>query len=440
MPYLLLILAITAGSVIVGATAVYFLRARFRETVEAASRPTLASSAAPALVQTIGDQIERVMAEQRIQDETQRRAFAQKLDRVCQSVDSQRAHIDGLRHELRRRDAEMEAIRHQIGLLHPASAQPASASPALPAADAPVMGPAPADPPAGPFDDDPFGDGSFGQTSFGDSAAGLDAAPPPDDALGLSVFGDSGAFEADSVFSAWVPQPPAAPPAAPPPVEIATFSPTETEPPDAVADYETVDDADATATSEWSHDGPSQLDEAEASFEEVAFGAPADEAPADAPTFDATPPPIDPSWIARPDRPAADARDTPLVASADDFFSFPADPEPDGDMPTGLADLDALVPAAQTAVAPDPAGDPADPFQAPADADDLTVISTIDEDVQRLLYLEGVTSLEEIAQWSRTRARQIALRVEISEETIMTQWVFEAQAAMFNQFSSQASV
>ena len=66
------------------------------------------------------------------------------------------------------------------------------------------------------------------------------------------------------------------------------------------------------------------------------------------------------------------------------------------------------------------------------------MISSVDEDVQRLLYQEGVLTLEEIAQWGRTRARQIAVAVQVSEETIMNQWVLEAQAAMFDQFSRQS--
>ena len=207
-------------------------------------------------------------------------------------------------------------------------------------------------------------------------------------------------------------------------------------------------------------------------------------------------PSIDPSWIARPDRPDPSdlgAEDVPEMASADEFFSLeptestPSTPRagsPASEEPSGLIDMDALAaPAPPPSLAPAPAPTPIPtpepvvqtppaapvpapvapaevaepvveapapvaevpaptggtgetaPFVAPEGAEDLTVITSIDENLQRLLYLEGVTTLEEIAQWGRTRARQIAVAVEISEETIMNQWVFEAQAAMFDQFS-----
>ena len=76
------------------------------------------------------------------------------------------------------------------------------------------------------------------------------------------------------------------------------------------------------------------------------------------------------------------------------------------------------------------------PFVPPADADDFLFISTITEDVQRALYLAGVTKLEEIAHWSRSDARRISAAVGVSEETIMNQWVFEAQGALFERYSS----
>ena len=58
--------------------------------------------------------------------------------------------------------------------------------------------------------------------------------------------------------------------------------------------------------------------------------------------------------------------------------------------------------------------------------------------MQRLLYLAGVRTLEEIAQWGRGEARRVGSQVEVSEDTIMNQWVFEAQAALFNRYSQQA--
>ena len=78
---------------------------------------------------------------------------------------------------------------------------------------------------------------------------------------------------------------------------------------------------------------------------------------------------------------------------------------------------------------------PVEAFTPPEGAEDLTVISSIDEDTQRALYMSGVHSLDEIARWGRTDARRVASEVGVSEETIMHQWVFEAQAALFDRYS-----
>ena len=91
--------------------------------------------------------------------------------------------------------------------------------------------------------------------------------------------------------------------------------------------------------------------------------------------------------------------------------------------------------AANAADAPDP--EPKLAYEVPEGAEDLTVIASVDEDVQRLLYIAGVRTLEEIAQWGRGEARRISSQVNVSEDTIMNQWVFEAQAALFNRYSQQ---
>jgi predicted flap endonuclease-1-like 5' DNA nuclease len=65
------------------------------------------------------------------------------------------------------------------------------------------------------------------------------------------------------------------------------------------------------------------------------------------------------------------------------------------------------------------------------------VISSVDEDLQRALYMAGVTTLDEIARWSRGDARRISASVGVSEDTILNQWVFEAQAALFHSYSAQ---
>ena len=86
-----------------------------------------------------------------------------------------------------------------------------------------------------------------------------------------------------------------------------------------------------------------------------------------------------------------------------------------------------------TPIAPEPA-----PAIVPEGAEDLTVIATIDEEVQRRLYEAGVRTLEEIAQWGRGDARRMSTAVEVSEDTIMNQWVFEAQSALFQRYTRQS--
>ena len=622
MQYLLLVLAIVAGAVIVGATTIFFLRARFRETVESVPS-NLASVAAPVAVaeevKAIGTQIDRALSEQRLQGETQRQLLAQKLDSVRQSVEAQRNHVEGLRselrHEVRRRDAEIEEIRTQIGTIRSAVALPPAGPPALPPAPAaepappaspmaspaplmappipPLRPPAPVSapevdtPPADPFGEVSFGAAGFGEVSFGDSTSPADPVPPspfsqwapalPDVDATDDAFAEAPA-DAPAVFEA-SPEPPPAESnvptfeSEPSMFEEATFEDVTFAPPTSVSDAPPFEaafeeplfeeapfalpaaEAGRAATPSGSL-GPATFQEspfempphgssAPPTFEEAPLGtvgaldapgvpAPADlsaspdpmstrppaalDEPSDAPVFESqtfasqtfapvsfppvpaprsaeapstaapsAPAALEPTWIARPDRPEPAAQppsvddddDTPTFASADDFFSMPAATAESlpaaPSLPAGLVDLDALAPASPAepemagtveaealepraeVSSPEPGAAPAipapaaplpvappseapEPFVAPEGADDLTVITTIDENLQRLLYLEGVTSLEEIAQWGRTRARQIAVAVQVSEETIMNQWVFEAQAAMFNQFSQQAGV
>lgn len=53
------------------------------------------------------------------------------------------------------------------------------------------------------------------------------------------------------------------------------------------------------------------------------------------------------------------------------------------------------------------------------------------------LYLAGVTSLDEMARWSRADARRVSGFVGVSEETIMHQWIFEAQSVLFEHYQQQ---
>jgi predicted flap endonuclease-1-like 5' DNA nuclease len=76
-------------------------------------------------------------------------------------------------------------------------------------------------------------------------------------------------------------------------------------------------------------------------------------------------------------------------------------------------------------------------FEVPEGADDLTVLSSIDGPMRQALHMAGVHTLDEIARWGRSDARRMSTAVGVSEETIMHQWVFEAQAALFDRFSQR---
>ena len=380
-------LAVLVGSLIVGGTAFFFMRARFQEQIETAPPPRLASSAAPvpveAEVRAIGEQIERAMREQRLQGETQRQILAQKLDSVRQSVDAQRTQVDGLRnelrHEVRRRDAEMDDIKRQIGEIRTGGALPPPAAPSLPA---PERGAGGAPPPAPPVSAvfggaapsagaSVFEEVTFGPTFGGGAGTFAEAAPLADAARGWSAPGSTFLEVAFPVAPAGDGQstPLAEPPRAPSVFE--PWAPAEPEAPDA---------------------GPpaAPLADAPWSFGET---VPADE-------VDALP-----------------------VASADEFFG------PGGD--DVLPPLEA--PASEAPETEALSVDPAPVTGAPPEgADDLTVISTIDEEMQARLYAEGVTTLDEIACWGRSDARRIGAAIEVPEDTIMNRWVFEAQAAVFD--------
>lgn len=92
----------------------------------------------------------------------------------------------------------------------------------------------------------------------------------------------------------------------------------------------------------------------------------------------------------------------------------------------------------ETAAAPEPAPpEPAPVAQpAPEQGDDLTVISSITPELQRALYAVGVSTLDEIARWSRADARRIGGMVDVPEEVVMHQWIFEAQSVLFEQYQS----
>lgn len=538
MSILWVVLAVLVGAFIVGGTAIYFLRARFIENLEADPN-NLSSVAAPVTVaeevRAIGTQIEMAMAEQRLQGETQRQLLAQKLDTVRQSLDDQKVQVTGLRsefrHEVARRDAEMSDIRREISTIKTTIALPeaTAAQAALPPASEAqtswdVSESAPPSEPADAFVFEPvtpsaFEDATFEETTFEEpsfepmSFEGLTPQPAHSDEPTTDSSPVEAAAPDDSPFEEAARAEPAseAPSFEEPTFEAVSFEETAFDPSSFDIDetaFETISldlpeadgapEADPGMTEGRAFEDVSFFEEsildtpapdisgdsfADVSFSDVTFAPapiaapadlepaapdlPADDALSPAPEADASfeeasasviedaadtfsavafdpepadldvpaaddwaPPslsmddllplptaaPEESAWVARPDRPEA-----------------PAAPSVDSDAPVGTLAADLLLGE------DGPASELSESSAPPANADDLTMISSIDEEIQARLYAEGVYTLDEIARWGRTDARRISVALQVPEATIMNQWVFEAQAALFDQFSRQAS-
>ena len=443
---LFVLAALTAG-----ASLYFFTRARHREA-QAPARDA-ETSRAVAEMRTLGDRIETIVSQQQLQGETQRARLGQQIEDVQQTVQEQRHHVDGLRNELRhevqKRDAELEAIRKQLtdiqasGAALPPAAEPKALpapapapAPALPRpapTPTPSASPAPT-PAAGPAAPAPL----TANEPSGDSFAGAEAVPPRDpfaDALPL----DPPAPPAPAPPVATVAQPSApafAEPPAPAPPFASVFSEMGF---DAFAPGEPAGEPFAPLPSPPPPAGPAQAPPAGGSQPPAAPApaapAPAAPAPAAPPqaadAFEPTPsaPPV-PNEASAPDGGAwiAAAR-APQPSALDAWDVAPVEPAAAPDPLTAAPAL----PAEPNPAAPEPA---VPQFVTPPGADDFLFISTIDEDVQRALYMAGVTKLEEMAHWSRSDARRIGGEVGVSEETIMNQWVFEAQGALFERYSS----
>ncbi len=446
------VLLCAAGLAAGAASAYYFLRARRQEAAAPDPTDTVVE------MRALGQRIETLVGQQQLQGETARHQMAQKMEAVVESVTQQRTHVAGLqselRHEVRRRDAEMDEIRHQLTSIQQMATR--TALPAAPAAALPPVEPTPVQ--AEPVQAEPV----FAAPPL---AAEPPAASPPDAfeiaafeplaaAAPVATFEPTGdGFAASFSDGGWdVGVTPAAtqtaedarpfadpfaldpPPAQTPPFDGApgvTFEDlTPEETPAPVPAFETpafetpafetpAFETPAFGSSAFTAPAVEVPAFAPMTFQPAGFSAPAfsPAAPA-APAVSA--PPSETAWVARADRPEPTAS-LPT-------FDVPTFGVPTFDVPS----FDA--PAAE-APAP-PAVDPAAPFVAPAGADRLTVIASIDELTQQALYMAGVTTLDEIARWGRTDARRISSTVSVSEDTILNQWVFEAQAALFQSFSS----
>ncbi|HIG75657.1 MAG TPA: hypothetical protein EYQ24_14085 [Bacteroidetes bacterium] len=121
-----------------------------------------------------------------------------------------------------------------------------------------------------------------------------------------------------------------------------------------------------------------------------------------------------------------------MDAPADEPLAASSAETPSAEAPSAPLTETPLAPA--PSATPEPQVEP-EPYTPPEGAEDLTVLSSVDEDTRRALHMAGVLTLDEIARWGRSDARRIAGEVGVSEETIMHQWVFEAQSALFERYS-----
>ncbi|MDX1531570.1 MAG: hypothetical protein R3362_08595, partial [Rhodothermales bacterium] len=117
----------------------------------------------------------------------------------------------------------------------------------------------------------------------------------------------------------------------------------------------------------------------------------------------------------------------------------PAEPGGDGAAAPSQPDPYEPTAAARPAQPPQAEQPPQADQDAPATSaaiggDDLTKLSAVDAQMQARLYAIGVLTLDEIAQWTRADARRVAGQVGTSEEVILEQWVFEAQALLFERY------
>ena len=330
-------------------------------------------------LRAIGAQIEQSLVEQRHQGETQRRLLSQQLEGVRETVETQGHEVGGLRnelrHEVRRRDAELDEIRHQLATIRTGEALPAPPRAALPAHDEVVFE---------PLDDEPF---AVDPVTGG--AAGGGAVDP--------FQGDGSADVSVSEFEH---------------LDVTGVeAPTEVE-----ADAFDIDADDAAAAEGAPPEtvGPLSFDGSGGEAGDGAVGA--EPAAVSAATFDiftpisfdapAEPAPPATAWVSRTDR--ADVPD----AIAPDAFA------PDDVLASAFATKGGAAAAVDG-------------------AEDLTVIGSIDEATQAFLYRAGVLTLDDVARLGRGEAQRIAHGTGLSEHTVMNEWVLEAQATLFDRFSQE---
>ncbi|HYE95727.1 MAG TPA: hypothetical protein VD962_05925 [Rubricoccaceae bacterium] len=424
---LILAVALVLAAAVAGVMGYHYVQARLRERRGIPFEPAVADAAdaeaaerarakSAEEIAQIRARIEALMDRQQLQHETQSQHLAQQLDTVNQSLQQQDRKLDGLRsevrHELRRHDGELTELRQQlahaldafwkatpIGLPGPDGA-PLPLPPAEAAPPEPPVAPATAQPAEPVWPTAPMGgDGST------PSPVTPSPAPPahPAEAKGTGFAED---VALDAVFLEDV-----APPAPPP----ASFA-EEVTPVEPIA---------------WE-------DPFAGMFLDSESEAPA--APPAAPLASPTGPtpsvfaPMDAYFEDAPAAPPAKTPEPPKASPSPPVPAVPAQPAAPVAVAPPMAPPAVAPPAS---AAPPPPASAAPPPPPPAGADDLTVVSGIDQSVQQKLYALGVVSLDEMARWSRADARRISASLDVPEDTIMHQWIFEAQSVLFDRYQQQ---
>ena len=487
--HLLLAVTLVLAAVVAGTMAYHYAKARLREkngftydpekneAVPATGAEQRAKSAEE--IAQIRSRIESLMEQQQVRSESQSQHLAQKLDEIRNHMGAQDRKMDGikseLRHEIRRRDGELEGLRHQL-----AGALDAfwKSMPALPEGSAPLALPAPSpeEVPTAAFEpaEEAAEAPAFAEEPAEEPVTVDEHAPLEEPVTLAAVPLDEAGSEDVAPMTADVPEASAiAPDALAAEQERAEVEPTAP-PPFPWGDTPVWDDGPAWGEGAvWESSEPPAPPAAvspwASPFEEITLdefaddepGSPTDLSPAPRP-WPAAPAsawptplgdgglPVDEEIKALPtsapiadplsyDAPEEQASIRPLFTMADETPApppvAPGPPLPvrPAARPSGAAAAPrpAFIPQAATPI-PDA---PPDPSPAPpVTGDNLTVITNISAELQQKLYAIGVTTLDEMARWSRADARRISGLVGIEEEIIMHQWIFEAQSALFEHY------
>lgn len=455
----LLIAAVAVLVLALGGGAAYVLAQSRRRAAAEAERVAEEASQRDAELAHIRQRIEEIYERQQTGSETQFARVNQELEQLQMNLDAKGRQIDGvqgqLRYQLKRHEDEIDELRNQLREaveVFAAAALPA-ARPSAPALEAHTPPPAaepersappkPAAPPAPEPSSTPEPAANIETPAF----APLGELLKDDHELLDDLFSGTD-LDSENEPPAPAPFAPArsVTPSAPPPrPEPAPAQPTPVEPEDAetpsfpsipeevVAEQlETRDDFEFVEI-----DPPASVPLGTEAVEAAAPSQPETSLEDDLIEIDSVA-----AWPAEPT--AAE----PVPSHSGDGQSTSSFDDPFADSaavfhPEAATDLDSA-----TLEVP-PTNPRTDPLAAELTAveedlhtenvrEDLTAISSVDDETQEKLYALGITEIEEIARWTRADARRMATQLaDVSEEDIMDRWVFEAQSILFERYQDE---